>query len=197
MSRIDILRRKVDALYANRNIEEADEWAGYLHRNHIFAVADAAADMAKRFGGDAELAAAAGMLHDIADAVMKRREDGHGEKSIEIAERLLKESSFSDDEIRHVIDDAIAKHSCRGTVRPETQEGKCMAGGDAIVHLSSDFYDHAIEDWIRRGETKEDLQKWGLEKIDRDLNVKIFFDDVREEMRPHYERWKARFESLA
>lgn len=196
MSRINTLKEKVDSLYRNGNPEGAADWAEYMLSSHVFAVADKAGEIAERFSANKELASAAGMLHDVADAVLKRQDPRHEEESKTIATTLLHESGFNDAEIDIIVNDAMQYHSCRGNDRPQTSEGKSMATADAVVHLTTDFYDFAIRTFQGRGEPAEEIRKWGLEKIDRDLNKKIFFDEVKEEMRPSYEQLKTRFESL-
>lgn len=55
---------------------------------------------------------AAALLHDIADAKMKRWEDGHEEESLRIARELMQASGFSDKDIATTVDDAIRLHGC-------------------------------------------------------------------------------------
>jgi HD superfamily phosphohydrolase YqeK len=195
IDRIGELKAKIDALYTSKSPERA-HWADYLYGNHVFLVADKAAELAKRFGANPEIAQAAGMLHDVADAVIDRFNERHAAESDRIAKDFLRETGFNDAEIAVIVGDAMRYHSCREGEKPKTLEGKVMASADAVVHLASDFYDSAIVEFTRRGEPAEDIRKWGLEKIDRDLNAKIFFDEVREEMRPRYKELKRQFEAM-
>ncbi len=194
--RIANLKTKTDTLYRTGNPEGAADWAEYMLSSHVFAVANKAGEIAERFGANKELATAAGMLHDVADAVLKRQDPRHGDESKSIARKFLSEFGFTDDEIRIVVDDAIEYHSCRGNDAPQTPEGKAMATADAVVHLQSDFYEFAVDIFTKRGESAAEIKKWGLEKIDRDFNKKIFFPEVKNEVRADFERLKARFESL-
>lgn len=196
MSRVDDLKVKVDSLYRTGDPVGAADWAAYMLSSHVFVVADEAGKIAERFGANKELAMTAGMLHDVADAVLKRQDPRHEEESKRIARELLAESVFTAEEIKIIVDDAMEHHSCRGSDKPSTPEGKAMATADAVVHLTTDFYDFAITTFQGRGESAEDIKKWGLEKIDRDLNKKIFFSEVKEEVRGDYDRLKVRFESL-
>lgn len=196
MSRINDLHEKVEMLYKTGDPVGAADWAAYMLSSHVFAVADKAGEIAGRFGANKELAMAAGMLHDVADAVMKRQDPRHEEESKTIARKLLAETGFSDDETTVIVDDALRYHSCRGDEKPSTLEGKAMAIADAVVHLTTDFYDFAIETFTKRGESGQKIREWGLEKIDRDLNKKIFWPEVKEEVRADFEKLSAQFEAL-
>ena len=54
----------------------------------MFVVADYAKELNERFKGRDNLAEAAALLHDIADAVMSRFDEGHEEKSLELARQF-------------------------------------------------------------------------------------------------------------
>lgn len=146
-----------------------------------------ARELSERFGAGNDLAEAAGMLHDCTDAVMSRFADGHEEKSLEIARKLLSESGFSAEEITIVVDDAIKNHSCRGENLPQTTEGKIMSTADAKAHLATDFYDF-LRTALEKRMTEEEIQAKLSEKIDRDFNIKIFFPEIQEELREVYEK---------
>jgi putative nucleotidyltransferase with HDIG domain len=176
-----MLKGKVDALYGECR-EGREAWADWLYEHHVFLVADKAAEIAQRFGADPELAAAAGMLHDIADAEMSRFAPGHAERSLAIARELLAECGYTVEEILIVVDDAIMFHGCRDGVCPQTMEGKSMAAADAVVHLTTDFYEHAHQAHIAAGMSDADSRAWTLKKLDRDSNDKILFPEVRAEM---------------
>ena len=194
MPRIESLKRKVKDLYGSRNPNRED-WADWLCKNHIFIVADYACELAKRYGADKELASAAGMLHDIGDAEMSRFNPEHEKRSSEIARKLLTECEFSEAEIAIVVDDAMRFHGCHGDERPASLEGKIMAAADALAHLKTDFYKHALKDKSKK-ESLNDIQKWALPKLERDFTNKIAFDGVREEARTSYEELRTFFSNL-
>ncbi len=191
MNRVEKLRDGVVKLYEAKTPGRAD-WADWIYEGHVVLVAKASKEIAEKYGGNPELAEAAGLLHDIADTVMKRDEFGHEERSFKIARTLLAECGFNEEEINIVVDDAIAKHSCHGDIRPGTAEGKAMAAGDGVVHMQSDFY--AIAEKRRHEfQSSGEISAWALPKIDRDFNNKIAFDDLRESVRGDYERLKKYF----
>ncbi len=191
MTKIEKLKEEVRNLYNSKHSDRA-AWADWIYEGHVIPVGDASRKIAERFGGNPELAEAAGLLHDIADAIMKREEPQHETKSMEIARDLLTKSGFSDAEIKTVVDDAILNHSCRGDNRPTTLEGRAMAAGDAFAHLTTDFYLVAEED-RKRYETHAEVVVWVHPKLDRDFTNKIAYDELREEVRADYEKLKAHF----
>lgn len=160
----------------------------------MFIVADFATELAHAKEANPDLARAAALLHDIADTETTRLDPGHDQKSMRIARQLLPESGYSNAEITTVVDDAIQFHSCRGSERPRSPEGKILATADALAHLKTDFYIYAA--WALGAgaeKTFPEVKAWTLAKIERDLNDKIFFEDVRKAARPDYKIIKALF----
>jgi HD superfamily phosphohydrolase YqeK len=191
MSKIDLLKNEVEALYGQQRPERTD-WADWLYANHVFQVAELAHELAGRYGADSEQAEAAAMLHDVADAVMKRFDPAHEERSTEIARDLLQRTGFSEAEIGVIVDDALRCHGCHEGCLPQTEVGRVMATADAMAHLDSGFYDFAHAQ-MSAYKTKEEMQKWALPKIERDFYQKIAYPEVRQAMQKHYERCKALF----
>lgn len=188
MERFIKLKKKVDDIYlfSNQTNTRCEEWADYLHSNHIYIVAENAKRFSEIYGANTELTMASAILHDIADAVMDRFDKAHEKKSSEIARDFLSNSGFSEEEIRIIVDDAMKYHSCHGDELPKTLEGKILATADGYTHLMSDFYPNRITK-MTEDESLEKAKNWALPKIDRDLNEKIFFDEIREEVRSRYE----------
>lgn len=191
MEKLQKLEQRVKDLYQEGNPNRA-EWANWLADNHVFVVADYATELAKKYGANEELARVAALLHDIADVKMKRNDSTHEEESLRMARELMQEAGYDEEVIRLVVDDAIRYHSCHGDERPESVEGKILATADSLAHLKTDFYVFAT--WaLGREKTLEEIKEWVLKKIDRDLNNKILFDDVREEVTPDYNLIKELF----
>lgn len=191
-SRIDKLEAKVEALY-QKDAPDRDEWADWLWKNHVKVVANYATELAEKYKADADIARACALLHDIADAYTKRRNPEHEAESLKTARKLLEETEYSPQEIALIVDDALKYHSCHGSERPESLEGKILATADALAHLETDFYVYAVWALGQEGKKLEDIKEWVTAKIERDLNKKILFDDVRENTRPKYEEIKAMF----
>jgi putative nucleotidyltransferase with HDIG domain len=185
MTKLNKLEEAVKKLYEAKN-PERDGWADWMVDNHVFVVADYATSLANRFGANTDLARAAALLHDIADCNMSRMDPGHEAESLKIARELMIQSGYTEEEISLVVDDAIRYHSCHNGESPESIEGKILATADSKAHLKTNFYIHAT--WaFGKTKTLQQLKEWVLKKIERDLNDKVFFDEVREELRPDYE----------
>lgn len=163
-----------------------DPWADWLYDTHIFVVADYAQTYATRFGADGDCAAYAALLHDCADAVMRRTDAGHAEKSRALAREILARCGVSQEVVTVVCDDILPKHSCRDGILPESIEGKCMATADAVVHLTTDFYPEALRRMHAEGRDMAQAYRWMREKVHRDYTVKIQFDDVRASVEEYY-----------
>lgn len=190
MSKIELLRQKVAELYNNPGPDSAD-YVGWIYPNHVLIVAKHARELALKYAFDADLCEAAGLLHDIADVTMPRG-PRHAEESARIARDVLREVGYGDDVVTLLVDDALRFHSCHGDERPASDEGKVLASADSIAHLTTDFYVMAAHGFFK-DESLERLKSWALEKFDRDLDVKIFFDEEREQVRPDYEALKRIF----
>jgi len=182
---MDYLKQLIDDLYEARH-ETRDDWADWLFDHHVQYVGEKSAALARKYSAREDLAEAMGRLHDIADAVMERKKEGHAEKSIEIARDLMQRSGFSDEDIETVAD-ALLYHGCYDGNVPHTLEGRVFATADAVAHLQTDFYDFAHERFENEGRGDK-FVGWLLPKIERDLNQKILFDEERELCRPAYDR---------
>lgn len=192
MARYDDLFKKVETLYMQK-LDSRDDWADWLYPNHVLVVARSAGAIAERKGANVELAQVAALLHDVADIRMKRLEPGHEEESLKIAREVMQECGYSEEEIALVVDDAIRYHSCHGDERPASKEGLILATADSLAHLQTNFYVFATWSFGKLGRDLGFLIDWVLKKLERDLNNKISFDDIREEARPDYERIKELF----
>jgi len=191
VEKLEKLEQHVRQLY-NDPKPGRSEWAGWLADNHVFVVADYATELAGKHGSNRELTRVAALLHDIADVKMKRSDPTHEEESLRMARQLMQKAGYTAEEVALVVDDAIRYHSCYGDKRPKSLEGRILATADSMAHLKTDFYVFAA--WaLGRGSTLQELKEWVLTKIDRDLNNKIQFDDVRADVMPDYEMVKELF----
>lgn len=160
MDRIKRLEKSVRDFYESHRDTWIPIWTEYLYTNHIFFVTELSERLSAEFGIDPESSMAASLLHDIADAVIDRTDLNHMKISEKIALELLSQSGFSAEEIEVIVYDIIAKHSCRNGVKPTTLEGQIMTSADAIFHLVSDFWQFAITQKLKKGDTKESIRKW-------------------------------------
>lgn len=183
MTPLDKLKQKVHELYTSNN-PNADPWNFWGYPNHVLIVAKNAEELAKRFNSNVDFCVAGALLHDIADVEMLRANPDHEQRSLELARELLKDVGFGESEIVEIVDKIIAPHSCRKTF-PETLEGKVLATADAMAHFQTDFYPFFA--WQHYGSKDyEGFKAWLLKKIEKDFCKKIFFDEVKAEIREDY-----------
>jgi putative nucleotidyltransferase with HDIG domain len=190
MAHIDVLREKIAELYEQK-LDDRDEWTDWLYPNHVLVVAENAKQIAARVGADVALSEAAALLHDIADTHMARSNPEHETESLRMARQILQDCEYPAEQITMLVDDALRFHSCHGNERPKNQEGLVLATADSLAHLQTDFYVYAT--WKMGARSLEDVKSWVVQKIERDLNNKISFPEIREEARPDYEHIKALF----
>lgn len=192
MSRLDNLWKQVESFYSDK-LDGREDWADWLYPNHVVIVTRNAKRIAELKGANVELSQVAALLHDVADFKMKRANPNHEEESLKTAREVMQQNGYSEDEIKLVVDDAIRYHSCHGNERPKSKEGLVLATADSLAHLQTNFYLFAVWEFGKSGRSLDDLKEWVLKKIERDLNNKILFDDIREEARPDYEMIKNLF----
>src|ERR1035437_210079 len=101
MSRLDKVKKSVEELYLSGS-PKADLWISWGYPNHVLFVAKNAGELALSKGANAEFCVAGALLHDIADAVMDRSEQGHEQRCIVMAEEILKKSGFDEKEIETI-----------------------------------------------------------------------------------------------
>lgn len=195
MTRLEILRQKVDELYKAEN-PHADVWIDWSYDNHVLVVAGLAEKIAKSQGANVEFAVAGALLHDIADAVMARKRPEHETESLAMADNLLQESGFSMEDTDHILREIIKPHSCDPEL-PKALEGKVLATADGTAHFVTDFY--PLFCWRHYG-PKDDyvaFKEWVMRKLEKDFTKKFFFDDVKKEIQPKYEALKLVFSAEA
>jgi putative nucleotidyltransferase with HDIG domain len=191
MQKLDILRQNVEDLYTSNN-PDADVWIDWSYPNHVLFVADLTGKIAAAQHANAELAVAGALLHDVADAVMSRRNPEHEAKSLALADEILRKCGFSEDETTFVVREIIKPHSCK-KLMPTSLEGKVMATADGAAHFLTDFY--PLFCWRHYGpqDDYEAFKAWMRGKIEKDFTKKLFFDDIKQQVLPHYEALKLVF----
>ncbi|MBI2041746.1 MAG: hypothetical protein HYT20_01845 [Candidatus Nealsonbacteria bacterium] len=116
MNRIKQLKNKVDKLYQAKKDGRAD-WADWLHKNHIFQVADVAKKLADRYGANKDMAAAA------ADAVVHLKNDFYKHMVETIIEKSDKDiAKVISSKIERDFNDKIAFEEVREEVRTDYEK---------------------------------------------------------------------------
>lgn len=181
----------VQTIYLSDESRPMGKW---MWNNHVNWVKDRAIILAKKYQANEEKVVVSALLHDLADALYER-----GDSNFEIwgeqrAREILQEAHFTEEEINEIIEVIIRPHSCRPENLPKTIEGKVLATADAMFHLQTSFF--AILCFKNKPKTVqsyEEWQQWFSEKIERDFNNKIFFEDERKESQVGYEALKKVF----
>ena len=105
MGRLKELRK-----YINSELEKMENTDDIISAaNHLYGVSLAATILAKRRGMDPEIAAIAGMLHDI-HAYKAGSYDDHAHKGADLAREILSELNLTSDEETDAICSAIYHH---------------------------------------------------------------------------------------
>ncbi len=190
MANIVALRGYVGRDY-KRAYPSRDEFADWLYPHHVLVVAQYAREIAARHGVDPDLCEAAALLHDFADAYISRKSENHEAVSLDRARTALQVCGYDETVISKIVDDALRYHSCRGSDRPKSDEGKVLATADALAHFLTDFYPFIVGQWSRR--PLEEVRSWVREKIERDYHTKIFYDDERAKVAETYQLLKKQF----
>jgi len=125
--RLETVRRRIDGLLHRL----ADPWARRCAFVHMYGVSATAVLLAARRGLDRELAAVAGMLHDLSSYTTGDPQD-HAADSSRLAQELLDEiGGFSAREIA-LICTAIARHSTKEAVHTPFDE--LLKDADILQH---------------------------------------------------------------
>ena len=191
-------REKVYSLVEELYLQNHDKqdvpavWSNWTWTNHVKVVTQNAENLCIKYPeANADYTIAGALLHDIADAVMDRDTPNFDEECNKISRELLTKANYDSKEIDYIINDVIVPHSCR-ELMPTVIEGKVLATADAMAHFGTEFYTYFC--WMHYGcKDYTEFKKWVLAKIERDINIKIFFPGIREQMQPEYEAIKRLF----
>ncbi len=191
MNKLEKVRQDVKKLYKSSSDECMRTW---FFENHVEVVEKYAEEIAAKSGANKEIAVLAALFHDVARVRNIDKEPELMDESLNMSRDMMKQHGYSEQEIEQV-KSAILPHSCRGTA-PETPEAKVLATADALAHLMTDFYFVLpFNGWLKAAKNFEGYRNWVLEKIERDFNRKIFFDEYKELVRKRYDAIKTIFNS--
>lgn len=103
--------------------------------NHLYGVSLTATILAKKRGMDPEIAAMAGMLHDM-HAYINGSYDDHAHKGADLAREILSELKLTSDEETDVICSAIYHHDDKYAIDAPMDE--LLKDADVIHHTMND-----------------------------------------------------------
>ena len=168
-------------------------FAQWMWQNHVPVVTQYAKKLSKKLKANLDLAIAGALLHDFGDAFIHRHSNNHANVSKTESTKILKHAGYSDKEITEVLESIIAPHSCKDGFLPKTLEGKVLATADALAHLNTDFYIQFSWMHLPENKTYDEFLEWVVNKLDRDFNEKIFFEEVKTDVKSRYQALKEVF----
>lgn len=187
---------KVAQLVENVYTSSKEDFAQWMWQNHLQFVAKKAEELSQKFGANEDLAVAGAWLHDFGDAFVHRHSDKHEEISVNEAKKVLKRVGYSGNEVQEILEVIIEPHSCKDGNFPMTIEGKVLATADALAHLTTDFYIQFTWKHLPEGKSYEEFTDWVNDKLERDFNNKIFFDEIKSLVKTRYEVLKEVFKKI-
>ena len=147
MSRIKELKIRVHKILDN--MEDSEKRAAAIA--HLHGVSLAAVMIAKKRGENAELAAMAGLLHDLY-AYDSGSYDDHAHQGAELARKLLEDMSITNPEETDIICNAIWNHDSKAEINAPMDE----------VLKDADVIDHSLNDPTK---TVKDHEKVRYDKL--------------------------------
>lgn len=127
MNRIEALRNYIDRVIVQIEDNEVCRCAC----SHLYGVSMASVILAKKRGLNSELAAMAGMLHDIY-TYKTMISDEHAHKGAYLAKEILNELNIATDEEIQIICSAIYNHSDKDTIDSDFDE--LLKDADVLQH---------------------------------------------------------------
>lgn len=172
-------------------------FAQWVFPNHVQVVVKKAEELSRQFGANPDLAVAGAWLHDFGDAFVPRHDSEHEQISKTEAITVLQKVDYTPEEITEILEEIIGPHSCKDGNIPTTLEGKVLATADALAHLTTNFYLQFAWMHLPEGKTYSEFVNWVNQKLDCDFHDKIFFEEMRVEVKKRYEILKEVFADVS
>jgi hypothetical protein len=112
-------------------------------------------------------------LHDLQR--VRNIKGDHAKIGAREAAKVLEEYGYNKKVINEVVE-IILTHTCEKRIVSKTVEGKILTTADAMSHYYNDFYLHYA---IFNDVSLKEYKRWVLEKLNRNINKKIFFPFAR------------------
>lgn len=169
-----------------KSSKSCDSW---FYEEHLLVVEEIALKLCKLYPeANKDIVLLNVWFHDIGRAHGHNKD--HELYGANYAKKILEKEKFDEDFIKIVVN-SCKTHSCSKNGKPENLEGKILATADALSHYHNGFYLRILYSWSKKKdvgfhELKEKLYK----KMNRDLNEKIFFEEIKKTVKPMYNSWK-------
>jgi putative nucleotidyltransferase with HDIG domain len=165
--------------------EEAKEFYNNFWNFHLKPVIDYSKAMAVKYNADLETVWLGAIFHDIARLEDK---EPHDEIGSEMAHKMMLEKGY-DESLAEKVRNIVLCHRCK-KIQPQTLEEKIIASADAMAHFLQPFYV-----WVGKYSEKPFSESIAsnLNKVERDYNEKIFFEDEKKMVETQYQILKGWF----
>lgn len=172
-----------------REIKTSEHCDSWFYKEHVLVVEKLALDLCDLYpNANRDVVTISVWFHDIGRAHGKNKD--HDLYGADYARKILSKNGF-DQNLIDLVSESCRTHSCSENGKPKSLEGRILATADGLSHYHNGFYLRILYSWSN-GNTGDycDLKKKLFKKMKRDLDEKIFFDEVREKVLPMYEAWK-------
>jgi HD superfamily phosphodiesterase len=166
-----------------KETKEIGDWFLPWHLMEVERFANLLCD--KHTEADRDIVGLGVWFHDVGR--LRGQDEGHDVYGAEEARRVLTEKNYSPDKIERVFEVCRA-HRCKN-IKPESLEAKIVATADAMSHFTHSFYFRLFQFYIN-DLSFDQIREKAYQKLERDFNDKIAFDEGREEVRRQYEAMK-------
>lgn len=162
---------------------QLDDW---FWPEHILVVEDFARKLVKQHSqANQEIVLLSVWLHDLGRAY--GHDSDHDQWAAKFVEKYLAKHGFE----QKIIDGV--KHACLThrvkDKQPKTLEAKILATADALSHYRHTFYLRVFYLWQQRISDYQKIKQKLFEKIQRDFNQKMFFEEAKDMVREEYQAW--------
>jgi putative nucleotidyltransferase with HDIG domain len=175
------LREKV--IKEAKESTQIDDWFLSQHLMEVERFANLLCD--KYPDADRDVVGLGVWYHDIGR--LRGQDEGHDVYGADEAKKVLGKEGFAPDKIERVYE-VCRSHRCKD-IKPESLEAKILATADAMSHFTHSFYFRLFQ-FYKDELAFEEIKDKVLQKLERDFNDKIAFDEGREEVRTQYEAMK-------
>ncbi|VVB75335.1 HD domain protein [uncultured archaeon] len=158
-----------------QHVTELERWAKLLLKKYPEA--------------DSEVVLLGVWLHDFGHYQVNPDED-HAITSERKAKKLLGEEKMEEKRLGMVLH-CVRSHRCRD-VAPKTIEARILACADSVSHMTDTVY---LE--IARSNKLKNYKYSSLEKLERDYRDASIFPEIKKEITPLYNAWKALLEAYS
>lgn len=183
MNRQGNVFQSVEKLY----LSSGRKMGRWMWEHHVQWVMERGEQLAQKYQADVGMVTVAALLHDLGDVWLERTDPYFDTRSEDEAKLILKEAGYDVAQIDSILTDIIAPHSCYPDNLPQTLEAKVLATADALFHLETDFYVQFAFMNIPAGKSYAEWIAWAREKVERDYEVKVFFEDEKKQIYSRYE----------